>query len=959
MCIAHMEQVRRALDWLQREGEKLQENDGKPRIMKQGSNAVRAVAVLAEARISWEQLYKEKVALSAIASYLRPGTAPNELQASIVRLLATAAQAVDGMGDGYAALLEHSGGATLKRPAWHTELQTLLGVTYKAIASILEIAKKASGAGVQVDALSLMIQLQRDNEEAQAESVRCDVVAICTRKMTAGDDPVGQVASAGCLASISTSQGLNLMLDTHSLDAMCAMVRCHAEPVKIAAVGALALVATRVKLQAELDKLDAFESLVRLLYEPRQDLVACTLVAMKAFLKLGGKTEEHAERLRRYAALAVKNDIVQGVLDLGIHFVQSEEVSLACMGFVTMSLKLLVPDEPKNSSEAPVVEKKKEDVLDRKSRRGLNALSAGAPAAPATPDTTAKVYASSGGKTSSKPLLVQLLNNKTLFVEWIVCLLSTSNVRVHQATMDLMTLSMDRKRDFVAVFSVPSVCWAMLSVFAREEREESMRETALKKLVDLIRLTTGCGAHLHNKLLNKLAEHYKVRINAPASFEPQVANANKKTVQLDIQNALTLLLDKNLDTLIRCQVLVWIRCMVRADGAVRQLLTESGTYLDAVMAILKGDLSNYPLMYKTRCLEVLVDTLLQPSVLTPYKMLHPVTTLQHQYVKPIALQTFSYFMQYLIRQVEEQRESRAPEQEALGSATALGSAKELGNLGDLAGKVAPPVFETKALTAAEKEEGTKKAASDLATQELTMALGYVVIGMVRSNMRMQIVAARMGMCQAALDMLDQRNAVGVRRLGADMLGAVCDKAPALARIVLSVGEEHEFIERTTLRSDHESMPPVLQVLMTVVTQMQAAEPPQFDTAALDNLSGEKRQEKLADFEAFAAKAQMEELKRLQDLEPLLVSALDTLLLLCGADHTLEAAGVLDGRWNHLRSPLSFVQGNVRYRFWSENKMFETLAKLLLNKSPTVVYKVLPPYRPCLTALAAAPPVVSP
>lgn len=246
-------EVRRAFDWLRRESEKLSHAEsqagGRVRI-KTSSNAGRAVSVLVEARVSFEQLHKEQAALATLASYILPGaTNSDELRAAVVGLLAKAAVADNSLGDGENGL----GEGTIKRTGFaateqHTEFQSLLGITYKVIASVLAMVKSSRGGGLQVDAFDLLTSLLHGNEETQTESVRCDIVAVATQKMAAGDDPIGQVAAAGCLLKITTSQGLALMLDTHSLDPMCKMLRSHAESVKIAVVGALALFQARPEL---------------------------------------------------------------------------------------------------------------------------------------------------------------------------------------------------------------------------------------------------------------------------------------------------------------------------------------------------------------------------------------------------------------------------------------------------------------------------------------------------------------------------------------------------------------------------------------------------------------------------------------------------------------------------------------------------------------------------------------
>jgi hypothetical protein len=183
--------VRRALDYLRKEAEKAQERGGR---LKEGTNTTRAVGVLSDAQISLELFRGEPGALSALALLLQPGI-HEALQASVVRLLASAAA---------------QGPADRKASA---ELQSLLGIANRAIANLLEIVQRCSpGDGLQVDAFALVTELIRDNEDAQAEAFRCDVVALIDRKMATSEDPRGQVAAAGCAAIISTPQGLGLMV---------------------------------------------------------------------------------------------------------------------------------------------------------------------------------------------------------------------------------------------------------------------------------------------------------------------------------------------------------------------------------------------------------------------------------------------------------------------------------------------------------------------------------------------------------------------------------------------------------------------------------------------------------------------------------------------------------------------------------------------------------------------------
>ena len=202
--------MRRALEYLKKEADKVQERGGRA---KEGSNAARAVAVLLDARVSFKLLLKETAALSTLALLLQPGVA-EELQTSVVRLLASAAEHAP-------AAAAKAGGAERLHHKADPELQNMLGISFKAIANVLLIAQRASGSGLQVDAFALVVELMRDNEETQAEAVRCDVVALIDRKMAAGDDPIGQVAAVGCAAAISTPQALGLMVRCCCRCALC------------------------------------------------------------------------------------------------------------------------------------------------------------------------------------------------------------------------------------------------------------------------------------------------------------------------------------------------------------------------------------------------------------------------------------------------------------------------------------------------------------------------------------------------------------------------------------------------------------------------------------------------------------------------------------------------------------------------------------------------------------------
>lgn len=198
--------MRRAFEYLSKEADKVQERGGR---VKEGTNTARAVGVLLDMRVSFEMLLKQKAALSTLALLLQPGVT-DELQTSVVRLFASAA--------------EHGPAATEKageRDRLHSkadaELQNFLGVSCKAIANVITIAENASGSGLQVDAFTLVVELIRDNEATQAEAVRCNLVALLDRKMAAGEDPVGQIAAAGCASLIVTEQGLGLMVRCCSL----------------------------------------------------------------------------------------------------------------------------------------------------------------------------------------------------------------------------------------------------------------------------------------------------------------------------------------------------------------------------------------------------------------------------------------------------------------------------------------------------------------------------------------------------------------------------------------------------------------------------------------------------------------------------------------------------------------------------------------------------------------------
>ena len=584
-------QVRRALDWLRREAQKVQDA-GEAARTKESSNARRAIAVLADANVPLERFYEEQMALSTIALFLRQGTSA-EMQGEVVRMLARAAVAAQRKKGGS----ENSGDIVFKRTSSadskHKDLQCLLGVTYMAIRSLLEIAKQSRGDGPQVDAFALVAELMRENEEVQAEALRCDVVSLVTEKMDGGHDPLGQAAAASCAAMIITDQGIKLMVDSHTMSKICKLLCSHAETVKTAAADALAFFAGCKGLQEELAQLCVFERLERLLCEPNYRLVASSLRAMVVFLRMKGKTDEDAARLRRYVSVLLKHEVVEGVLNLGIHGVQQEDFSLACVQFLITGLKLLVTEASATSGPNPAIEeKKKEDVLDRKSRRGLNSLKVPTTPAAASPSKQAGTTVQGGSGVagaSSKPLIAQLLKCKSQFRFWIMCLLSTTNSRMNQAAIDLITLSIDRKRDFVAVFSVPSIGWALTSVCARNERDESARESALKRLIDLSRVVTSVGAHLHNTFVHELAERLAVKLALPASWEKHVANANKRTVELDLENALILVVDKRLDVQCRSEVLCWIRSMMHADPSARRFLSHSGGLVEATYAIFKGD----------------------------------------------------------------------------------------------------------------------------------------------------------------------------------------------------------------------------------------------------------------------------------------------------------------------------------------------------------------------------------
>jgi hypothetical protein len=904
-------EVRRAFEWLRREADKA-EKGSLPR-PKEGSNAARAIAVLAGARITLDHLHAEASALSTLAALLSPCYS-RHTRASVLGVLVRAS--VDTQGT-----CTNTEREPFKRtPSGALQLaqrQKLLGVTYSAIANVLDFANTVGGG----DAFALLADLLRANEETQAEAVRCDVVALATRKMAAGDDPGGQSAAAACVSLIGTSQGLKLLLDYKTLNAACRMLRSHDEAVKIAAISAFDLFATRLELQAELNRLGVLASLLRLMYEPCHAVLTATLRTIPAFLKSGDKTEASAARLRDYAALLEKKRVVEGVLVLGIKGAQHPELNLVCINFITASLKLLVQDAPKVSDNAVAkVEKTKEDVLDRKSRRGLNALTQPGAPAPATPQAAfgdAKGNVTAASSTSSKPLVAQLVNCKELFAEWFACLFSTSSRQVHQAAIELMGLSVDRKRDFVTAFVTPSVLWALISVCARDERDDSTREPALKRLVDNVRLTKGSGSVLYNKIVKELATRFVIQLTPPEEHVVQVANANKRSLQLDLENVCKMLLNKSVDTVVQIEALVWIRCMIRADPTARRILAASGAYLQAVLKILQGDVNTFPLAYKAHSLRVLADTLYDMPNSSPWTILHPSIIFRSEYADAPPQKHFEYVAEYFLRVFNEEAEKKAAE-DAVSQ-----------NDGDGI-----------SMTSGMKESEAKKDAEDLLTQDLLTGLVYVLIGMARSDLGLQIRASRLGLCNKALDMMVKFSAPAMRQLGANLLTVMCENAPSLSRLILSIGLPCEFIENS--KSTRSSPPPVLQTIFDVLKQTEPAPPPQIDTAGLDKLSGTARQKKVQDFEKFTARAQMEELKRLAELEPLVVSSLQTLLVLCGADNVQEAAGAFHGHWNSLRMPLSFVQSNLRLRCWSDRTIFDVMVKLAQHSNPTIAQLVLNP-----------------
>jgi len=908
----HEPEVRKALEWLRREAGKAQ-TGSLPR-PKEGSNAARAVAVLAGARLTLDQLHADAPALSTLAALLSPSYS-RHTRVSVLGVLVRACGA-QGAGTGSPFKRTPSAGLQL------AERQRLLGVTYAVIANVLDLANAVGSGEALADAFALLAELVRDNAETQTEAVRCDVVALTTRKMGAGDDPRGQSAAAACASLIGTEQGLKLLKDSHTLEAAQGMLRSHAEPVKIAAIGAFAVFAARPVLHAELKRLQILEGMLHLLYEPSHAVVTATLRAIPNFLSRGGdKTEASAAQLRDYVASVEKKGVVEGVLALGMHGAEDHELSLACIGFITMSLKLLVPDPPKVSDAPQRVEKKKEDILDRKSRRGLNALTKPATPTPETPqtaagDSTGKVTAASS--TASKPLVAQLVNCKALFAEWLACLLSTDSSRVHRATMELMALSVDRKRDFVTAFCTPSVLWALVSVCARDERDESTREPALKSLVDLVRMASGSGSVLHNKIVTELADRFHIKLAPPVTRIEQVANANKKSLQLDLENACKILVNKSVDTVVQTEVLVWIRSMIRADHTARRILAASGAYLQASLKILQGDVNTFPLAYKAHSLRVLADTLGDVRNYSLWTTLHPIRVFRSEHAPAIPQKHFDYVAEYFLRVVNEEAQRKAAEDEASQSA-------ETGS----------------AMTSSMKESKARKDADDLLTQDLLAGLGNVLIGLAQSDLSLQIRISRVGLCEKALNMMANFSALAMRRLGANLLTVTCENAPSLSRLILSMGLECEFIEGSTRKSNPlKSLPPVLEAVFQVLKQTEPAPPPQMDTVALDKLSATARQKKMQDFEKFAAKARNEELKRLSELEPLVVSSLQTLLAVCGADHVQRAAGEFHGQWNSLRMPLSFVQSSVRLRCWSDRALFDVIVKLVQRSNPTIAHLVL-------------------
>jgi hypothetical protein len=627
----------------------------------------------------------------------------------------------------------------------------------------------------------------------------------------------------------------------------------------------------------------------------------------------------------------LKHEVVEGVLNLGIHGVQQEDFSLACVQFLITGLKLLVTEASATSGPNPAIEeKKKEDVLDRKSRRGLNSLKVPTTPAAVPPSKQAGTTVQGGSGVagaSSKPLIAQLLKCKSQFRFWIMCLLSTTNSRMNQAAIDLITLSIDRKRDFVAVFSVPSIGWALTSVCARNERDESARESALKRLIDLSRVVTSVGAHLHNTFVHELAERLAVKLALPASWEKHVANANKRTVELDLENALILVVDKRLDVQCRSEVLCWIRSMMLADPSARRFLSHSGGLVEATYAIFKGDLGHFPLVFKTRSIELLGDSFYDASARSLRTMFHPTVLFRSQHTNAITSEAFTFFMEQILLLLDEERRSRvveqevltAQEEEALAAQETEGAVKELES------------------TITHKESASKRNVLDMVTQELIVGLGYVLVGMLHENAPIKMIAVKRGLCERALDLLANSDSLPCRRLGSDILGVVCRGAPSLSRHILSLGLGSEFIVCTTSRSERESFPPVLEAIFGIIRQMEAAPPPKPDMSALDQLSEAKRNAKLKEFDAFVANFRMQEQTRLGDLEPLCVSSLHLLSIFCGADYGIQNG--LDLRWSTVRESLRFVHSNLRSRCWSNSIIFDILAKIVLRPNPAVAFTV--------------------
>ena len=944
----------------------------------EGGNARRAVGVLVDAGISFGRLHKEQAALSTLAVFLRPGTS-EEMQATVLRLLARSALAATSSLKRNIANKAENGMVGRASPAetTHRELQILLGVRHNAVASALDIARRSQDAELQSVALALTAELMRENEEVQAEAVHFDVVATITHKMDDNDNPIGQVAAAECAATISTAQGLKLLTDSHTMETLCRMLRSHAEPVKIAAINALAEFSAHSELQEVLERLFVFDSLQRLVHEPSPRLVAATLRALVCCFKSESKKgeQEHVARLRRHVSSAVQQGLVEGIVDLGLHAVQDRELSLACAGFFTMCLTLLVPDL-KSSVAAPIVaEKKKEDVLDRKSRRGIAGL--GAPSVIKPTSSQPMSSKNTDVLTTTRPFIAELLGCKTQFSEWIACMLSSSISDLERAAIELVKLTIDEKKEFLSVFTAPSVCWALTSVCARENRDDSLRAQALKTLMFLVRLNPGIGSHLHNGIVQSLIQRFKLNYTKSQTWQEHIANANTASMESDIENAIEIIVDKELDVLLRSEVLRWVRSMIRAEENARRKLAASGLYVRAVMTILKGDIG-FPSAFKTHSLQVLAETLYTGSARKRWRMLNPITfAFREEYRSGISFEVFMYFCQFLMRLLQEERRAKVAEQEALDSqaqaeqaAAQASRAKALMKGKGIAAKVKSPEGGG---TLEEKTPAKKNVAIDQMTQELVEALGYVLISVMHGNISMKVTAARLGLGERALALLAYGNSLSSRQLGADLLSSICSGAPSLSHQLLCLGMKQEFIANEkimgnistghrpdvtlgTQRDDKQQrihdasragsdsiLSPVLRAIFEVIEQILPAARQHLDTSNLNTdekitneLGKAKEEQNLQDFKQFAAKVHLEDLKRRDDIVPLFVSCVHALFALCGADQDGQAAGGLEYRWRLLRSDVAFVQARIRALCWSQRSIFDALVRLVLHYNPCVV-----------------------